>query len=624
MRLRLVPSRFGMRTKLLLMNTLIFLVLAGIVVVVFVSFNNIQALVTTIIHRDVTHVVENAHSVRELTSVFVDLLTSIFYGQEERNQAGLARLQQMITTLTRQEASPHLRTSLEQFLQKLTVLLSQSAQIKAAKQKFTEIEGDIIYNLEILGELIAEKLETSEELTPLLVQHLEQLKTLISANRESFLQIAIQVTELQRGVSQGGTSETDQPINASIDFLILRIETFKESGIEIADQAEILIEAFRQYQTTINQFQHTLTEFQAQFEAVTQSKDQIITVLREQDEQTTHTVENMQQTIQKGIQSSISLIALLVGSILIVLIFTSYWVAKMVTPLIHLAQAAGQIARGNISIRLKQVTSQDEIGMLARAFETMITHIKEVVTNVKIAVNHTTASSGEMNIHAATLSQGVTQQAASMEEVSSSMEQMAANIQQASNDASQTEKIARKASVDTEESGRVVAETVIAMKKIAQKILVVQDIAAQTRLLSLNATIEAARAHEYGKPFSVVAHEIRQLSDIAKAAAIEIDELANASVSIAENAGKMLDTLAPDIHETAALIQNISLMSKEQSLGASQINSAIQQLDNVTQQNMMIAEQMASKAEELTSQAKQLQQTIAFFKVEEMKEITAG
>ena len=254
----------------------------------------------------------------------------------------------------------------------------------------------------------------------------------------------------------------------------------------------------------------------------------------------------------------------------------------------------------------------------------MITHIKEVVTNVKIAVNHTTASSGEMNIHAATLSQGVTQQAASMEEVSSSMEQMAANIQQASNDASQTEKIARKASVDTEESGRVVAETVIAMKKIAQKILVVQDIAAQTRLLSLNATIEAARAHEYGKPFSVVAHEIRQLSDIAKAAAIEIDELANASVSIAENAGKMLDTLAPDIHETAALIQNISLMSKEQSLGASQINSAIQQLDNVTQQNMMIAEQMASKAEELTSQAKQLQQTIAFFKVEEMKEITAG
>lgn len=282
---------------------------------------------------------------------------------------------------------------------------------------------------------------------------------------------------------------------------------------------------------------------------------------------------------------------------------------------------AEQLAGGNLQVTIQERSAQDT---LMQSLHRMLAQLKEVVFNVKEATDLVASTSGQLTTVADQMSGGAAQQAAAMEESSASMEEMAANIKQNADNARQTEQLAVQSAQYAEESGNVVAEMVITMKQIVEKILIIREIAEQTRLLSLNATIEAARAHEYGKPFSVVAHEIRQLSDIAKAAAIEIDELANASVSIAENAGKMLDTLVPDIHETAALIQNISLMSKEQSLGASQINSAIQQLDNVTQQNMMIAEQMASKAEELTSQAKQLQQTIAFFKVEEMKEITEG
>jgi len=193
---------------------------------------------------------------------------------------------------------------------------------------------------------------------------------------------------------------------------------------------------------------------------------------------------------------------------------------------------------------------------------------------------------------------------------------MTANIRQNADNADQTEKIARKSAQDARESGEAVDKTVTAMRRIAEKISIIEEIARQTDLLALNAAVEAARAGDNGKGFAVVASEVRKLAERSQGAAREISELSQSSVDVADRAGKMLAALMPDIQKTAELIQEISVSCNEQNSGADQINGAIQQLDEVIQQNASASEEMASTAEELSSQAEQLQMHMAFFKVE--------
>jgi methyl-accepting chemotaxis protein len=195
------------------------------------------------------------------------------------------------------------------------------------------------------------------------------------------------------------------------------------------------------------------------------------------------------------------------------------------------------------------------------------------------------------------------------------MAEMVSSIEQNAENANKTEEIARQSAKDARQGGEAVTKTVGAMKEIADKISIIEEIARQTNLLALNAAIEAARAGEHGKGFAVVAAEVRKLAERSGTAASEISELSSSSVQIAEHAGSLLDSLVPNIEKTAELVQEIAAASAEQNNGAEQISGAITQLDTVIQQSASASEEMASASEELSAQAQEMQSTMEFFKV---------
>src|SRR5665213_1571258 len=277
------------------------------------------------------------------------------------------------------------------------------------------------------------------------------------------------------------------------------------------------------------------------------------------------------------------------------------------------AKIADSIANGDLTIDAKPLSDKDTLGL---ALERMVEKLRAVVSDTLNAAQNMSAGSQELSASAEQLSQGATEQASASEEASASMEEMAANVKQNAGNASQTEKIAHQSSSEAEASGLAVSRAVEAMQTIAGKITIVQEIARQTDLLALNAAVEAARAGEHGKGFAVVASEVRKLAERSQTAAAEIGALSGETVKAAQEAGAMLARLVPDIKKTAQLVEEITAACREQDVGSSQINQAIQQLDKVGQQNSSASEQVSSTAEELASQAEQLQSTISFFKID--------
>ncbi len=237
---------------------------------------------------------------------------------------------------------------------------------------------------------------------------------------------------------------------------------------------------------------------------------------------------------------------------------------------------------------------------MKNAINALVDNLRTFAGQISDASETVSSSSQELAASSQQVSQGAAEQAAASEQASSAMEEMAANIKQNADNAAQTEKIARQSSKDAESSGVVVSRAVEAMRTIADKIGIVQEIARQTDLLALNAAVEAARAGEHGKGFS-------------QTAASEIGAVSADTVKAATEAGDMLGRLVPDIRRTAELISEISAACREQDIGAAQINQAIQQLDQVTQQNAGASEQVSATSEQLAEQADELQASLGYF-----------
>lgn len=321
--------------------------------------------------------------------------------------------------------------------------------------------------------------------------------------------------------------------------------------------------------------------------------------------------ENMHRTIVEAQESSM---AIMIISLIVAMLF-SYLISNIIVkPINGLKGLVSQMSQGNMNHSFKY-NSRDEVGEMAILMHELNSRLREIIGTIKDGANDIQGASEEISAGAQQMSQTASETAASIEEISSSVEQMYSNIQQNAENAKETEKIAIHSAEVTSNGNKSVQIALNSMNEIAEKITIINDIAFQTNILALNAAVEAARAGEHGKGFAVVASEVRKLAEHSKHAADEIDTLSNSGVSISKEAGLSLDEVVPQIKRTAALVQEITAASVEQSTGTGQIGESVQQLNEVAQQNASASEELASTAEELNSQADQLREKIAFFKL---------
>jgi methyl-accepting chemotaxis protein len=301
------------------------------------------------------------------------------------------------------------------------------------------------------------------------------------------------------------------------------------------------------------------------------------------------------------------------GAILLGAILAYRLLRRVVTPIVQLSTLARGIAGGDLTVEV-EARGGDEIADLQEAMRGMAQNLRRVLGEVRAGSEALLGAAAQVSSTAGAVSQGTGEQAASVEETTASLEEMSASITQNAENSRATEQMATEGANDAGASGKAVGETLDAMRRIAERITIVEEIAYQTNLLALNAAIEAARAGEHGRGFAVVAAEVRKLAEGAQKAAKEIGALAGSSLAVAERSGEMLARLVPTIQKTAALVQEVAAASREQTAGVAQINKAMSAVDQVTQRNASAAEELAATAEEMSSRAEALQQLVAFFR----------
>ncbi len=301
-------------------------------------------------------------------------------------------------------------------------------------------------------------------------------------------------------------------------------------------------------------------------------------------------------------------------------------IKKMVKGLNDKSSSAESIAKGDLTVEVILASERDRLG---KAFQTMITTLREIISRANAAAYQVATGSSQVSSASQSLSQGATEQASSVEEISSSVTEISSKIKTNAGNASTASEVASQAQTAAEQGNRQIEVTLQAMndinvssQEISKIIKVIDDIAFQTNLLALNAAVEAARAGRHGKGFAVVADEVRNLAGRSAKAAKETTELIESSsrkvdsgLTEARKTAESFQDIVRNSLKISEIIAQIATASNDQAGGISQIAGGVNQINKVTQQTNANAEETAAAAEELASHAEELKNSLAYFRM---------
>jgi methyl-accepting chemotaxis protein len=286
-------------------------------------------------------------------------------------------------------------------------------------------------------------------------------------------------------------------------------------------------------------------------------------------------------------------------------------------PLKDMMSDLKKFSEGNIDIEItnKYAGRSDEFGSLAESINSISLNLDRVLGNIKTNSRNLMIVSDDLSKIMNQMTENTSTQASSIEEISSTMEEIASIVEMNAKASQKTNSSTLKTIEAIKEGNKSTEESVMAMKEVASKVEIINDIAFQTNILALNAAVEASHAGDAGKGFAVVANEVKKLAERSNDAAKEIVGVTEKVFKISESAGNKLHSIIDETNETAELIKEISSASIDQNTNIQQINDSIQVLNKMIQNNTSETEKINAKAIVLSDSAKKLNEEVAVFKL---------